>query len=341
MGAGETAEVHLPHEAWHVVGGSVRGASHVRSGLENQDAIEWSPVDGAGSQVVLSVADGHGSPRSFRSAVGARLANRVSCDLALELLAAALDGGEFGLLKGRLEQDAPKRLVRDWRRAVEDDLDASPFTEAELAAAVQRDGQSGPDRLARDPYVAYGTTLITAVASSSFVAFWQIGDGDLLAVSDTGQVGRPLVRDALLIGNETTSLCSENAWRLFHVAAYRFAAPLMLLSTDGFSNSYVSEEGFLRFGADLHQMIVSDGLDAVAGRLDGWLRELTEGGSGDDITLGILCQPAALRQPEFLASPLTAHPIPSEAVQPPSLVESGEPEDARRAGVDPDSRAAS
>ena len=65
-------------------------------------------------------------------------------------------------------------------------------------------------------------------------------------------------------------------------------APLVLITTDGVSNSYKDEAGFLRFGSDLFRMIDSDGLDAVVDRLPRWLRQMSDRGSGDDVSIGLL-----------------------------------------------------
>ena len=286
---------------WRVTGCSVRGFSHVRSGLENQDAIGWIPADGTGSRAVLSVADGHGSPGSFRSAAGARLAVEVSHGLAAELLSAAPARPELSWVKDRLEQEVPRRIVREWRARVEDHLSGSPFTEEELALVAERAGPKGRELVKADPYLAYGTTLLTAVAVESFAAFWQIGDGDVLTVSAAGGAGRPVPGDERLIGIETTSLCSADAWRLFRVAVLGTPPPVILVSTDGFANSFGDDAGFFRFGSDILRMLVTDGFGAVSGRLEGWLREMTETGSGDDISLGVLCRPGALpsSSPEF------------------------------------------
>jgi hypothetical protein len=289
---GKTRESRVPpNGAWRVIGSSVRGASHVRSGAENQDAIGWTPADRVGAGVAVSVADGHGGQKSFRSATGARLAVEVSQGLAAELLNAP--GGSVALswVKDRLEQDAPRRIVRDWRALVADDLAGSPFTDDEFAVLRGRDGANAQSLVESDPHLAYGTTLITAVAAPSFMAFWQIGDGDVLTVSATG-AGRPLSGDERLIANETTSLCSADAWRLFRVAVFGTPAPLIMVSTDGFANSFRDDAGYLRFGVDILRMLGVEGVDAVAGRLTEWLTQMTQEGSGDDISLAIACRPS-------------------------------------------------
>ena len=242
---------------------------------------------------MLSVADGHGSAKSFRSAIGSRLAVDLSRDFGYALLEAAPTLAELSLAKDRLER-IPQRVVYEWRNRVQEHFTDFPFTEAELGGLADRDGQAAVDRVLGDPYLAYGSTLITAVAAESFMAFWQIGDGDVVTVSAAAEVGRPLPGDERLIANETTSLCTQDAWRHFRVAIYGTPSPMILISSDGFANSFQDEAGFLRFGSNVLQIVVNEGLDAVDEKLAGWLEEMTRQGSGDDISLGLCCRRADL-----------------------------------------------
>lgn len=59
---------------WYVVSASVQGAAHKRAGKPNQDAVLDRRADDAWEIVVAAVADGHGSSKSFRSAIGSKLA---------------------------------------------------------------------------------------------------------------------------------------------------------------------------------------------------------------------------------------------------------------------------
>src|SRR4051812_5423190 len=112
---------------WKVIGRSVRGASHRRGRIPNQDAIAWAPDSGSGSPLILSVADGHGAQASFRSAKGSALA----VEAATGLLSAFLD--EHGMADLKTLRDAavrliPRELTARWRRAV--DEDAAKYPEA-------------------------------------------------------------------------------------------------------------------------------------------------------------------------------------------------------------------
>ncbi|MGC9395001.1 MAG: protein phosphatase 2C domain-containing protein, partial [Anaerolineae bacterium] len=77
-----------PANGWRVVGRSVQGASHARGGMPNQDAIQWFPDSGVGPPLILSLSDGHGSPRNFRSDIGAEFAVEAATSLMRELLLA-------------------------------------------------------------------------------------------------------------------------------------------------------------------------------------------------------------------------------------------------------------
>jgi hypothetical protein len=222
------------------------------------------------------------------------LAIDVSQQLASELLEIDPASDQISVVKDRLLEEVPRRIVQEWRARVEEHLARNPFSPVDLTSVEKRVGSKRRDALEKDPYIAYGSTLITAIALESFMAFWQVGDGDVLAVSAQGSVGRPIRKQELLLGNETTSLCSIDAWRYFQVAVLGTPAPLITVSTDGLANSFMDEEGFCQFGLDLFNLIARNGLNDVSGKIDDWLQQMTEEGSGDDITLGIICRPHRL-----------------------------------------------
>jgi hypothetical protein len=131
-----------------------------------------------------------------------------------------------------------------------------------------------------------------AAVTERFAVYLQLGDGEIIAVSESGEVTRPLTRDDRLFGNETTSLCAPDAWHDFRVSfqpLVQSPPALILLSTDGYPNSFRHESGFFKVGSDILHMIREHGLDIVKDNLAGWLSDSTRAGSGDDITVGILC----------------------------------------------------
>ena len=278
---------------WRVVGASVRGASHERSGLPNQDAIKWVPPSGLGVSVAVAISDGHGSAKSFRSARGSQIAVATATGEVQDVLDAHSALG-LSAIKREVEERLPQRLVRNWATAVNAELEQEPLSEPELGRLEEKEGASARRSVEKNPLLAYGATVVTVVVAPPFIVFAQLGDGDILAVSDGGQVSRPLASDDRLFANETTSLCMVDAWRdfriVFHVLDERTAPALLLLSTDGYANSFRDDGSFLKVGSDILEMIRSDGLDKVEQNLTNWLTEASRVGSGDDITLGIVCR---------------------------------------------------
>ena len=260
---------------WQVAGQSVRGAVHERNGLPNQDAIHWLPASGCGSSIILAVADGHGSARYSRSHIGASLAVESSTHLVQEFLDSQTDAGSLSLIKDTTEEWLPRALVRKWVEVVTEHLSSDP-PEGELEQTV----------------IAYGSTLLVTAVTEQFAIYLQLGDGEILTVSESGEVTRPLTKDDRLFGNETTSLCAPEAWRDFRVSFQPFnqsPPALILLSTDGYPNSFRDESGFFKVGSDILNMIRANGLSFIKENLSGWLSDSTRAGSGDDVTLGILC----------------------------------------------------
>ncbi|MBN1955054.1 MAG: protein phosphatase 2C domain-containing protein [Anaerolineae bacterium] len=287
--------------AWRVIGASVRGAAHVRSGLPNQDAICWHPGSGTGPLVILAVSDGHGSDKCFRSHVGARAAVAAAMAALQDFLDGLDESPNYSAVKRWAGENLPQQIVRRWRESVADDLLETPFTREELERLRAEVGGEKERQVVLDPVLAYGATLLSVLMTPAFTLYLQLGDGDILDVSESGEVSRvPLPADARLFANATTSLCSEEAWREFrsHFQVLSGAPPaLILVSTDGYANSFRDEAGFLQVGSDILEMIRTQGLTAVQESLQSWLTEASQDGSGDDITLGILCRLDALEIP--------------------------------------------
>jgi len=288
---------------WRVAGKRVRGATHARAGEPCQDAIERWEQDGV---VVLAVADGHGSERSPHSDKGARMAVDAAIH-ALCYLHAHSGFENLTAFKRSAEEQLPPALVRDWTERVlayhyhtanedaagEGEAPAEPVREGDAPAEPKGSAGASPSPTDADVLVQYGSTLLAVLASPEFLLFLQLGDGDILVVADDGTVTRPIPKDARLMANETTSLCTPHAWREVRVVfqpIVQSPPALILVSTDGYANSFVSEQEFLKVGPDYLRFIREEGFDRVASHLDEWLSEASAQGSGDDITLGMICR---------------------------------------------------
>jgi serine/threonine protein phosphatase PrpC len=263
-------------DCWQVLGRSVRGAAHIRSGLPNQDAIGWIENMDAAGGLLLAVADGHGSAKCFRSDCGARLAVQV----ATSVLGQA----------GADSEKALENLIRNWREAVENHLREDPIPASALFQLERKFGMEARRALEANPVLAYGSTLLVAAVSDSGAQYMQLGDGDILTVSAKEEVSRLWVKEEHQLGDETASLVTRGAAGI----ARQTTCPvdglpeLIVLATDGYANSFRDDAGFLEVGRDLLRVLQIEGIDPVDQNLEAWLREASELGSGDDITVGIL-----------------------------------------------------
>jgi len=99
--------------SWRVLGASVTGAAHKRTNTPNQDALYcWRSADEAPSALIVAVSDGHGSPFSIRSDIGAHLAVRAGIDAGRETIQ---DQATF---TAESIATVPRRIVEQWRSPV-------------------------------------------------------------------------------------------------------------------------------------------------------------------------------------------------------------------------------
>jgi serine/threonine protein phosphatase PrpC len=284
---------------WRALGASVRGASHLRSGAPNQDALK---IEAAESAAVAVVADGHGGARHFRSADGARFAVQAAHE-ALLVLAPAFTAAEQPQRAQLAAAELPHRIVSRWVELALADLSARPLDEQELARVEESEGAEAVASVRADPLLAYGATLLAALAVPGALVISQLGDGDVLLVDGAGHTSRPVPRDERLLGNFTTSICRPGAEADFRgiVLDGDAARPaLLLLSTDGYANSFRSDSDYLQVGTDFLDLLRKHGADAVGKQLPAILEDASTNGSGDDITLAMLAgdltaEPTALR----------------------------------------------
>lgn len=303
----------IKKKTWEAYGASVQGASHKRVGLPNQDALKWEMTSSMeGNLAILAVADGHGNAKSFRSELGSKLAVKVATETLRAFANAFAGQTNLAGVERAMETDLPRQIVQRWQVLAEEHRKDNPFSDRELDALDPLDRKT----VEETPLVAYGATLLAVLLTESFIAFLQLGDGDILAVSEKGEVSRPLPRDDRLIANETTSLCSvgskgnqhhiagqPGAWVEFRTRLQPMGIvppALLLVSTDGYANSFQSDMDFLQVGSDLLEILRSKGLDHVKANLDTWLTAASQAGSGDDVTLAVIHR-TSNGQPDSLA----------------------------------------
>ena len=227
-----------------------------------------------------------------RSASGSALAVTVACEAAGEL-AARLDAFKAA---EQLESEAlgtlAPAITGRWRDAVGDDLAAQPFSGEEEAPRARGD----------DALIAYGSTLLLAIAGWKWLALAQIGDGDIVGIQPAGQALLPVPSDPSLDkGFQTTSLCAPRAEEDFRVAVVdlsRTALLGVLLATDGYGNAQadrsVGQRGQRRPGRDDRRAPAGvAGPRSCPGRSPAAPRRT---GSADDTTVALLIAPSPHRR---------------------------------------------
>lgn len=284
---------------WRIVASSVEGASHKRSGKPNQDGVKFLIGDQSELPIILAIADGHGGKAYFRSEKGAALAVETSLEVCK-----GLEDVPWDIIKDKKIIDFLCRdIVQKWLEKVNSDILTNPFTDEEksLLKIKKESISKRPGGLViNDMISAYGSTLITAFLHETYVLYLQLGDGDILTVAEDGTLDKPLPEDKRLFGNETTSLCLPEAWSDFRFRLIPLDLPntgpaLIILLTDGYANSFSSAHEFEKVGIDLLENIcvnpdgIEEGIDAIENDLEGWLNVASEKGSGDDTTVGIIC----------------------------------------------------
>jgi serine/threonine protein phosphatase PrpC len=284
---------------WRVIGETVPGASHLRAGIPNQDAILQLRESSIGLPLILSISDGHGSNKCFRSDRGSRFAVTVGAGLMREFLNDKRSDSDLSKIESEAVEILPVEFARRWNEAVAADLEREPLSQEEFDRLETKEGVRARQVVEAHPSLAYGTTTLTVALTLSFVIYLQLGDGEIVTFSEIGEISKPLPEDERLLANETTSLCSETAAQDFRFAFEPLTDPppaLIMMSTDGYANSFTDDAGFLKVGNDILGMLRTDGFDAVNRSIKGWLEEATRMGSGDDCTLGIICRMDALQR---------------------------------------------
>lgn len=259
----------------HSIARSVRGVSHSKSGLPNQDSVLLQ-ANGC-HHLVAAVADGHGSSNCYRSNTGSRFA----CELFADIIKDIPSFSSYDEAKNYAD-GIPAILVTQWKNRVDSDLVISPYAAHETSESNIVNG-----------YIPYGCTFLGSYIGSKYAIFLQIGDGDLFALFSSGNEKHLVTSDERLNGNATTSLCLPEAEKDFRVTVVDLSddiiPEIIILATDGLGQSYASDSELFKWSSDLKDIYMNeDGIEIIETNLATWLDEVSSSASGDDISMVII-----------------------------------------------------
>lgn len=261
-----------------IFGASVQGASHIRSGRECQDSLKKVVKDSGA--VILAVADGHGSESCPYSKTGSFAAVNVFCKIMGDYLETYAEQQEmlFTFLKREGDTKIAQEIDAEWKRRI-------LRLHAKCKREIPLDERQNKDREA--VYKLYGSTLLGLVITEEFLFAFQLGDGDIVKVSESGVYS--VIEPDKILGTETHSLSKPESWKkaitLIRKREETEQRPVMyMLSSDGLTNSYKNDEEFKKTCMDYYVLLKEHGVKAVADQLKTWLQETSEMGCGDDIT---------------------------------------------------------
>lgn len=274
----------IKNKLWKNSFESVVGKSHVKVGMPNQDAVMSKIIS---DDIMISVvADGHGSKKCTRSHLGAQYAVEASIEV-IEAIQDKLVLEHHQLNTKVIGKYYTKQVVALWRKKVLKHLDENPLDPDTLVSLSAKELKS----IKKNKLISYGSTVLIILLVHDFIVCYQLGDGDILFVSKSKRVSKPIKRDERHIANDTTSLCLNKPEKEFRIKVFRdvkHILQMIILSTDGYSNSFSSEKGFLKVGSDLVELISEEGFEVVDENLKDWVEETSNHGSGDDTSVSIM-----------------------------------------------------
>ncbi|MBT3220552.1 MAG: hypothetical protein HN348_15815 [Proteobacteria bacterium] len=284
-----------------LAGLSVVGARHLQREQCGQDAVAVANTERVAT---VCLADGHGDPRYEFSDEGARIAVEVAEELLMALAVDLLTADQPQQLEKHLRTHLPRRIAWEWNRRVKEHTgQTNSRSTPGPAGSVARDSSTGnlcfesasvalrprnPDGEWTEAVMPYGTTLLGALFTPELALFVQLGDGEILRLFEGG-AELVFPSDENLFGGATWSLSQPDSSTHFHICCLpNHNDTMVLLCTDGVSDSLAGEEPLAKVARWLHSRIDEEGWESVIETLPAWLQELSERGNGDDATVGIV-----------------------------------------------------
>ena len=278
---------------------TVTGYSHKLLQKECQDYSFCWEEDNYDAVIVC---DGHGGDKYIRSAAGSRMACEAGHKVISEFMSVLKKDKKFKnkFLKDDKERDKMlaqlcRAVIQEWNERIANDLAVASIENDERYASL-----SDADKLdiMHNNFKAYGSTFIAAVLTERFYVILKLGDGNVCLVHGGGRTTLAekyfeWLKDDNLQFNLTTSLCSENADMDFRYAFSKYDPNELhgiILTSDGVINSYTSKDSYLKLIKNVYLSFSKRNKNDAKTELADFLDTLSEKGSGDDVSIAVVCR---------------------------------------------------
>ena len=260
---------------------SRRGASHIRDNKPCQDATKiWQGFLPQGYSVILAVADGHGDKKYDLSEFGSEIATQVIIDIVIEYCKAFPKS--IDQLYDSIRNDLPDSVLREWKKKV-----IGHYKENETVEDHSNHVNENLKLTNEQIIERYGTTCLFALQLNNRVIIGQIGDGDIRIVFKD-EVIRPIMVNSQLFANETYSLVSPDAAKLWRIKTHTIENhSLIAISTDGLSNGFIDDHACDSFFKNIYMNVEKFGFYKTMELVPSFLDKVSTYGSGDDVTLAL------------------------------------------------------
>lgn len=259
------------------------GNSHIQNNLTCED---YSATYSDENVSIIVISDGHGDKNCFRSDKGAKYACEIAISLCRQFqsITSHIDNIEhcdFDGLVSSLEADIADR----WKETVLSDAATHPFLSEELSVATKQAQEmyNSGQRLEK----AYGCTLIISMVTANYWLAIQIGDGKCIAAFTDGVFIEPVPADENCLGNRSTSLCNSNSKEAFRHFYSNIMPVGLFVSSDGIEESF-DAAGLYNLFYSVAYWLKEEGYNAAKEKLENLLPQISEGGSGDDVSVALL-----------------------------------------------------
>lgn len=288
---------------YKMVYATTQGSDHIKHGILCEDS---GLVLESEECRIFAVADGHGDSNCPRSQFGSNAACRIAAG-EMEAFCTEIHDHEWEAKLLSEDRDT-ERLIRQlvtsiaakWIKTVREDLETSPLTDEEKAGCTRY--LERYDRGERLEHI-YGTTLIAALMTDSYLLLIQQGDGRCVVFDSNGAVSQPIPWDDRCFANVTTSMCDEDVIQSFRYCVIDLkqnSIAACLAGSDGVEDSFPSMDMMHVYYRNLLLYASENGAEALNEHLAETLPEFSRNGSGDDVTIcGIIdpdsiagCKPA-------------------------------------------------